>query len=159
MEKQTFKIVLNHDGKSQEKCLRLFALTSQKSKLVTFALTEMIEKYGLDNASEAEIKEFITGYKAISRIKERNHSLSSPLFAGPAPDVCRETPVNVIKETKETAPKPRDLREEKKKAINPVVKTEAPSLEKQAEMNNVSNDDEMDINPSAFAQMMSLMKS
>lgn len=156
MEKQTFKIVLNHDGKSQEKCLRLFALTSQKSKLVTFALTEMIEKYGLDNASEAEIKEFITGYKAISRIKERNHSLSSPLFAGPAPEVCMETPVNVIKET---APKPKDLREEKKETKSPVIKAETPSLEKQAEMNHVSNDEEMDINPSAFAQMMSLMKS
>ncbi len=152
MEKQTFKIVLNHDGKGQEKCLDLFSKTSQKSKLVTFALLEMIEKYGLENIDEKELKDFIKGYKVLSRLKEHTFSFSEKASE-------RTTRKTVVIAEHTSANKERRCDDVAIEAKTQPQTTKIPKAP-QPELNLDDNsEDEIDINPDAFNQMLNIMNA
>ncbi len=68
MEKKSYKITFNPDEKEQERCISFFERAPQRNKLVSFAITELINRYGLDELSETELKTFIKNYKAIARM-------------------------------------------------------------------------------------------
>ena len=55
---------------TQEEIYDLLKKTGKRSELVTLALTELMDKYGLHSAEKKDIKAFLNGYEFIKKKKE-----------------------------------------------------------------------------------------
>ena len=177
LDKKSYKIRFNPGEKEQEQCINFFERAPQRNKLVSFAITEMINKYGLDKLSEAELKVFIKNYKTISKMggspdkqyigenvtySEKSVTLSDEngTFSQPDQNDRNGKTVTVKPERQNRNGSPvmadpsRDKVEESKQEIKDINNNKGGDI---SSPDPALQDDNIEINMSAFNQMKNLM--